>query len=55
MGDGKKYRFYLATTGEVIHRVTLEENPTDDQIDQIRLKLAYEHGYEANSIDYDEE
>lgn len=55
MGDGKRYRFYLAQTGEVIHRVTLPETVTDDQIDRIRLKLAYERGYEANSIDYDEE
>ncbi len=55
MGDGKRYRFYLAETGEVIHTVTLPEAPSDDEMDRIRLKLAYERGYQANSIDYDEE
>ena len=55
MSGTKRYRFYLAETGEVIHRETLPDDATDDQMDKIRLRLAYQYGYEANSIDYDEE
>ena len=50
----RKFRFYLAETGEIIHTVTLKEKPTEKKLDEIRLNLAYEKGYEANSIDYEE-
>lgn len=53
-GPDRKFRFYLAETGEIIHTVTLREEPTEEKMDEIRLKLAYDKGYEANSIDYDE-
>lgn len=53
--DGKRYRFFLAETGEIIHTITLDDEPSEKKLDEIRLQLAYDKGYEANSIDYDEE
>lgn len=50
----RKFRFYLAETGEIIHTVTLKEKTPEEKLDEIRLNLAYEKGYEANSIDYEE-
>ncbi|HEY1024023.1 MAG TPA: hypothetical protein VGE26_02570 [Sphingobacteriaceae bacterium] len=54
--DSKRYKFYLAQTGEVIHSVYLsDEDATEEKLDKIRLNLALNKGYEANSIEYEED
>lgn len=55
-GIVKKYIFYLAQTGEIIHSVNLtDEEATEQKLDKIRLSLALNKGFEANSIDYEED
>jgi hypothetical protein len=53
----KKYKFFIAETGEVIETITLkaDEFDLDDKLDKIRQKLALDKGFEVNDIDYEEE
>ena len=52
MANSKQIQFFLASTGEVIETIPLAvgEAPSADQIEAMRQQLAFDRGFELNSI-----
>ena len=50
MGD--TYKFYLPETGEVIETLQTDKDVTDEELNDIRQRIAAKTGIEANSIEY---
>ncbi len=48
----KQIKFYIASTGEVIHSIRLaaDETLSEEDLEDIRQKLAFDTGIEMNSI-----
>ena len=51
----KTYKFYIAETGEILQKLSLKEDTSDEELNKIRQTLALNKGIEANSIVYTEE
>ena len=46
----KEVQFYIASTGEVIHTISVDENISDDELENIRQKISFDKGIPMNSI-----
>lgn len=53
--ESKKYKFYIAETGEVLQTISVNTETSDEELNKIRQQLALDTGIEANSIVYTEE